>query len=148
MILSNLKNCEELASINERFKELFNFIKDKNLKELPKGRNEIDDDNVFLNHDIVDGRVKEHQMLEMHRKYIDVHILLSGEETIGIKSVSKVKNITIPYNEEKDFSFADELADEYFKLNPGDILVAYPDDAHAPIIGNGKIEKLIGKIKV
>ena len=148
MILSNLKDCSNLLSIHPKMKLLVDFLKSRNLLELPLGKNVIDGDNVFVNHDIVDARSKDSQSLEMHRKYLDVHILLHGEETIGIKPTSSVKNITTPYNEEKDFAFADESADDYYTLHPGDILVAFPEDAHAPLIGTAKINKLIAKLRL
>ncbi|MGL4909210.1 MAG: YhcH/YjgK/YiaL family protein, partial [Bacteroidales bacterium] len=33
-------------------------------------------------------------------------------------------------------------------LTPGDIVIVYPEDAHAPAIGYGKIRKVIAKIKL
>ena len=146
MILSNLKDCANLLSLHPKLGLLLDFLNSQDLQKLPLGRNVIDGDDVFVNHDIVDARCKDSQSLEMHRKYIDVHILLQGEETIGIKPTSSVKNITTPYNEEKDFAFADEPADNYYTLHPGDILVAFPEDAHAPLIGTAKINKLIAKL--
>lgn len=33
-------------------------------------------------------------------------------------------------------------------LYPGQLLIVYPEDPHAPIIGQGKIRKLIAKVKI
>jgi len=33
-------------------------------------------------------------------------------------------------------------------MRPGQCLVVYPEDAHAPLIGNGRIRKLVAKVKL
>ena len=33
-------------------------------------------------------------------------------------------------------------------MAPGDVLIVWPEDPHAPVIGNGEIRKLIGKVLV
>lgn len=42
--------------------------------------------------------------LEIHRKYVDIQLLLSGEESIVCRSVAGLKE-TVPYNAEKDIAF-------------------------------------------
>jgi beta-galactosidase beta subunit len=34
------------------------------------------------------------------------------------------------------------------QLKKGEFCIVYPEDPHAPAISNGKIRKLIGKVKV
>ena len=36
----------------------------------------------------------------------------------------------------------------YVTVRPGEFLIVYPEDAHAPIIGRGKLRKLIAKVKL
>ena len=36
----------------------------------------------------------------------------------------------------------------WLHLVPGQVAVFFPEDAHAPIIGEGKIRKMIGKVKI
>ena len=36
----------------------------------------------------------------------------------------------------------------YVTLSPGQWLMAWPEDAHAPVIGNGRIRKLIAKVRL
>ena len=33
-------------------------------------------------------------------------------------------------------------------MQPGEFAIVYPEDPHAPVIGEGKIRKLIGKVKL
>ena len=36
----------------------------------------------------------------------------------------------------------------YVNLLPGQFAIVFPEDPHAPVIGEGKIRKLIGKVKL
>ena len=91
---------------------------------------------------------KDAQVLEMHRRYIDVHILLAGSETVGRKPLADIKNITKDYDAEGDYMLSDDRPTAYVDMTPGDVLIVWPEDPHAPVIGNGEIRKLIGKVLV
>jgi len=112
------------------------------------GKIVIDGDNVFINNIKVDGVSADSQVLEMHKKYIDVHILLEGKETIGIKSLNKIVSFSKVYDESDDYMLSEEMADCYVEMIPGDILICFPEDAHAPAISDGVIRKAIAKVKI
>ena len=78
--MTNIKNCDRYESLNPAFARLFAFIKNADFDKLPEGRIEIDGDALFVNNVHPDGKDKEEQHLEIHRKYIDVHFLISGTE--------------------------------------------------------------------
>jgi len=148
MILTTLKNHKRIEPLHPLFKQLFDYVNSTNFNSIDTGRIEIDGDNLFINHSKIDGAELEKQPLELHRTYIDVHILLEGSEIIGYKNIDDVKNYTKQYQIEGDCALSDDAGDNYFTLKPGDICVVFPEDAHAPAISNGPIHKLIAKIKV
>ena len=41
-----------------------------------------------------------------------------------------------------------ELHRDFVDLLPGQFMIVYPEDPHAPLIGQGKIRKLIAKVKL
>ena len=84
----------------------------------------------------------------MHRRYIDVHILLEGSETVGWKPLAEIKNITKDYDAEGDYMLSDDTPTAYVDMKPGNVLIVWPEDPHAPVIGNGEIRKLIGKVLI
>ena len=84
----------------------------------------------------------------MHHDYIDVHILLEGKETIGWKATEDLKEETKPYSKEGDCALYSDTPTTYVDINPGEFVLVYPEDAHAPVIGEGKIRKLIAKVKI
>lgn len=148
MILSTLQDCGRFEVLHPLFKKAFDYVKSHNLLDAPLGRIEVEGDALFINNSNPECVKAEEQVLEVHRKYIDIHVLLEGEETVGWKPLSDCRNETKPYNEDEDCALYDEQAATYFKMQPGQILIVWPEDAHAPVIGEGKIRKLIIKVKI
>lgn len=148
MILTTLNDSQRIEPLHPLFKTLFDYVKQHNLLDAPLGRIEIDGDNLFINNSLAEGVARDAQVLEIHRKYIDVHILLEGNETIGWKPLGEINHFSKPYDEAGDCELSDDCPTTFVDMLPGHVLVVYPEDPHAPVIGNGKIRKLIGKVRV
>ena len=128
MIVSNLQNSSRIEGLHPLFPRLFEYVKTHDLLHAPLGRIEIDG--------------------EAHRVYIDVHILLEGAERIGWKALEDVADEKQPYAEEGDCALYGDMPSAFVDLKPGEFLIVYPEDPHAPLIGTGKIRKLIAKVKL
>jgi len=148
MIFTTLLHSESYEKLNPRFKILFDFIKTHDLLQLKTGKIELDGDNVFINNTVSELVSADDQLLEAHRRYIDVHLPLDRKEIIGILSVENCHQEKTQYNEEKDCAFFYDKPSIFICLSPGDFLIVYPEDAHAPLIGEGKIRKAVAKIKL
>lgn len=148
MIISSLKYSERVEGLHPQFKRLFDYVKSNNLLDAPLGRIVMDGDDFYINNIEVQGLTREAQVLEMHEVYIDVHILLAGEETFGWKSMEQIENISKEYNPEKDCALSDDKPTSYTTLKVGEFAIVYPEDPHAPNISDGAIRKLVAKIKL
>lgn len=148
MIISNLQNSSRVESLHPLFKKLFDYVKTHDLLHTECGRIELDGDNLFINNSNPTCVTVDQQVLEVHRDYIDVHILLEGQETVGWKALEDLTQETKAYEKEGDCALYADRPTTYVTLQPGQFLIVYPEDPHAPIIGEGKIRKLIGKVKV
>lgn len=148
MILSDLAHCERYYSLNSAFAKVFDFVKNNDLLNSELGKIEIDGENIFIMNSEPECLLKENQVLEYHKKYLDIHILLTGEETIGWKNLSDCKQEEKKFDTEADFGLFKDKPTSYITLKPNEFAIIYPEDAHAPIIGNGKIRKLVVKIKI
>ena len=51
-------------------------------------------------------------------------------------------------NTEKDVMFYDDEPSTYFTLDEGEIGIFFPQDAHAPLVGDGRVKKAVVKVKV
>lgn len=149
MILNSLEDSQRIESLHPLFKKLFDYIKTHDLSQVPAGRIKLDGDNLFINVDDANLVEADKQRLEVHRAYIDIHFPLSGDETVGWRALNTLKMDTDePFNTERDFAFYSAPANVYFTAHPGDFYVMYPEDAHAPIIGKGKLRKAVAKIRI
>ena len=148
MIVTDLKNCSRIASLHPAFATLFEFLAHNDLLAMPTGRIDVDGDNLFINNMNPQCVPANEQVLEMHRRYIDVHILLTGNERIGWKSLADVVHITKEYDCEADCALSDDSPTTYVDLLPGQLCIVWPEDPHAPIIGSGTIRKAVAKIRI
>lgn len=148
MVLANIKDFNGYVSLNPYFKALAGYLESHDLLSAELGRIVIDGDNLFINNVKTEGVAAEKQVLEIHKRYIDVHILLQGSETIGIKATRKVASFSKEYDEAGDYMLSEEMADCYVEMHPGDIMICFPEDAHAPAIGSGPIRKAIAKVRI
>lgn len=149
MILDNISCYESYTELNERFKLALNFINTNDIKNMEAGRYEIDGDNVFLM--VVDQiamKSKEEAFLEVHNKYIDIQMPLSGEETFGWNNRSDCSLVKTEFDADQDIMFFSDLPRNYINVQPGEFIVFFPQDAHAPLVGNGTIKKCIIKVLV
>lgn len=148
MQIGKLNQSCRIEIIHPLFKELFDFVKSHDFNDFPLGKVEVKGDDIFIMNSDVDGVPAQKQPLEMHRKYIDVHILLNGNECIGWKPIEEIEHYTREYNTDGDCALSDDAPRFYVDLNPGEFCIVFPEDAHAPAISSGKIRKLIGKVKL
>lgn len=148
MIVSNLQNSERIESLHPLFKQLFDYVKTHDLLHTECGRIELAGDDLFINNVNPTCVSASNQVLEVHRDYIDVHILLEGKERIGWKAIEDVTDLKQAYQKEGDCALYSDTPTSFVDLLPGQFLIVFPEDPHAPVIGEGKIRKLIGKVKL
>ena len=96
------------------------------------------------------GKTKEASMskFECHNKNIDIQLCIRGVETIGWTPREKCVTPNGGYNEEKDVQLYFDSADTFFQLTNGQFAIFFPEDVHAPMIGEGEIKKLVIKVKI
>ena len=148
MIVCAIKDLEKFLGLNKNFVTVIEFLKNNNIKELPIGKTDVDGDNVFISTQEFEGKTKEIAKLETHIKYIDIQMPFSTTENIGWKNIYNLNMPTQPYNENDDIAFFDDEATSYIALQPGECVIFFPEDAHAPGIANGKLRKAVIKVKI
>lgn len=149
MIIANLADCERYEALHPKLKMLFDYVKTHNLLTMPAGRVAIEDDKVFVNIDDSLMQPAEERPLEVHRRYMDVQFPLSCAEQFGWKPLSALTTEpSVPYDAQRDIAFYQEEAQAYVSARPGQFYILFPEDAHAPIVGQGPIRKAVGKILI
>ncbi len=145
MVIDTLENLDKYVSLNPLFKDVLDFIKSNDLNTLEIGKHEIKGSDLFVNVQVAKGKTKEVAVLETHNKMIDIQIPLSAEETYGYTPLCDLPDAE--YNNEKDITKYEGMADTYVTCKPGEFAIFFPQDGHAPCIaGVPEIKKAIFKV--
>ena len=94
------------------------------------------------------GRTRKDAKLECHRRYIDIQLVLQGVDEMGWKPLADCQLPLDEYSVERDIRFFDDVADAWISTPANSYCIFFPEDAHAPLVSNAKIRKLVFKIAV
>lgn len=149
MIIDTLENAERYESIHPLFAKAFEYIKSQDLEALEVGKFEISEG--------LKGAIAKKEGMtasesaakfECHDIHIDIQLCISGTEQIGWRPRSTCSSLKEEYNVEKDVSFYNDAPDMHFQLTDNQFAIFFPEDVHAPMIGDGIIKKIIVKVKI
>ncbi|MFA6061709.1 MAG: YhcH/YjgK/YiaL family protein [Gallionella sp.] len=146
MILSALSQSDRYAALHPQFAQVFDYIRNTDLYVLPPGRYPIAGEDVFAIVEHVPARTREMARLEAHRRYIDIQLVLDGDEQMGWKPLADCYNPVSEHSMEKDIGFFHDAPASWVSVPPDHFCIFFPEDAHAPLVGTGQIRKVIFKI--
>ncbi len=149
MIVDTIGNAAKYFGAHPLFEQAFAYINETDLANA-EGRFEIDGDNLKAIYSDKDGMTAEQSTakFECHNRHIDIQLCINGVETIGWKPQEKCITPKGEYNPEKDVQFYNDAPDMFFQLTDGQFAIFFPEDVHAPMIGEGAIKKLVIKVKI
>lgn len=151
MICENLKNTKDYSSINKNFVKAFEFLKNNDLKALELGKYPIDGEKVFANVQEYTTKHEEEKNWESHEKYIDIQLIVGGQEQMGYAKVEDLE-VREDFRPEKDLIFYHPtLKGTNVKFYAGDYAIFFPEDGHRPGCALGecsKVKKVVVKVAV
>lgn len=151
MVLTNPSNVDAYASLNPHFPAAFAALREMAAGNCPTGRYPVLEDTVFINVLEYDTHPAQGALMEVHRSYIDVMWVVSGQEQIGICPVEEMA-VTKAYDPAGDAALG-TLAEgsTTLRMVPGSVCILFPEDAHAPGLDapeTNHVRKLIAKVRV
>jgi len=149
MIIDTLANASKYYSLHPSFAKAFDYINQNDVANLTDGISEIAEGlKVIVN--TANGKTAEASLakFECHDKNIDIQLCVKGLETIAWKPREKCITSNGEYNPEKDVRFFSDAPDMFFQLTDGQFAIFFPEDVHAPMIGEGEIKKVVIKVKI
>jgi biofilm protein TabA len=149
MIVDTLENASKYFSVHPLFAKAFAYLQTTDWATTEDGKYDVTE-GVKSIVNTAAGKTKEASLekFECHNKNIDIQFCISGTEQIAWKPR---QNCTIEkggYNEEKDVLYYGDAPDMYFTLKGGQFVILFPEDVHAPMIGDGEIKKVVLKVKI
>ncbi|MHA0855603.1 YhcH/YjgK/YiaL family protein [Paenibacillus sp. CMAA1364] len=134
MIVGSTKGwTEERQFAHPVLQQAIDFLVQTDFSTLEEGRYPISGDKMFALLMGITTKSKVEQNAEKHERFLDIHFLIQGEETIGWQWQDGNIEPSQTYNSEDDFVLFTELKNEtMIKLTPGMFMVLFPGDIHRP----------------
>jgi YhcH/YjgK/YiaL family protein len=149
-VRGNLKDWSSAPAI-KGLERAFEFLARTDLAALPLGRTDIEGDDVYVMISEAETRPPEHVKFEAHRRYIDIQLVVRGQESIGYAPVTSLVTAE-PYDATKDIEFfAVPQESATLALRAGDFAVFAPGDGHRPSLhldGPHVSRKVVVKVSV
>ena len=152
MIADSLDNLGKYEHLIPLAKEITTYLANNDIASLPGGKYEIDGDKAFVLIQEYYTNAGPDKLWESHKKYIDIQLVIDGQEYMGYSPVDFLK-VHTPYSEENDIVFYENDSKEQSNLmtNKNHFCVFFPEDAHKPglhIIEVYRVKKAVIKVKI
>lgn len=147
MIIDTIENLGKYVALNLLFADVIEFLKNNDLRTMEEGKYPIKDKNLFLSVQVAKQRTKESAFIETHIEMVDIQIPISCAETYGYSPLCDLPEFE--YDAEMDMTkYGDTKPQTYVTIKPGQFVIFFPQDGHAPcIIDEQEIKKVIFKVK-
>ena len=144
MIFDSLKNIDTYKDLP--LYPALKFFAEHDLTDAAPGKYTLEGEDYYV---VNEYETSAKTRSEAHKDYIDLQILLSGEDYIGVAPLTE-DMVPVDSKEDSDCWFYDCEVDR-IAMKPGYFMVLYPQDVHLP--GDMKeqptaCKKIVGKIKV
>ncbi|HBF15840.1 MAG TPA: YhcH/YjgK/YiaL family protein [Clostridiales bacterium] len=152
MVTDSLENLEHYASLHPRFPRAFAYLRALLASDAPDGKHVLagtdTPEEIFVNICTVDAGPHETAVAESHEKYIDVQVILSGDELMF--SPAFVPPVT-EESAEKDYRlYAPVALNDCTRLcvSAAHFAIFFPAELHAPChaLSPSRIRKAIVKV--
>ena len=141
MIVSAINDAQFDAATAARLARALEWIGQTDMAGLENGRHEVEGDEIFANVMEVTTMCPDDKLFESHRRYLDVHYVIEGEELVGVAPVGECP-VTQEYSEADDFAAHTDPANlarvTWALLRAGELCVTPPADAHKPACAAGE----------
>ena len=148
LVQGDLKSWQTHPALR-RLAVAFRFLERPDLAQLALGKHVIDP-KAYAMIDKSKSQPPEKVEFESHRKYIDVHYMISGQVTTGFAPAETLK-VTTPYQASDDATSYAVPADYVkVKLYPGKFAVFFPGGGHMPnchLDGPHDLHKVVVKVE-
>jgi biofilm protein TabA len=148
MVLDKLSNASRYTCMHPLFAQAFQFLQQADLMTLPIGQQAIVGKDLFAIISEGSGIPESDAKLEVHRKYIDIQYVIEGSDHMGWKDLAQCSAPNDPYTEERDAAFFPDKPAFWFDVPAGSFTIFYPDDAHAAMVTEKNVRKVVLKVAV
>lgn len=132
MILGKVTELNEQSGIAPQLLTIIKQALALRPETLSAGRHEIDGDDIFMNVMTFETAEPESKRYEQHREYLDIQVLISGEERIDFGPLGAAI-APDTYHEDDDYLLCDTVSPrQTLHLQPGMFAIFLPGEPHKP----------------
>ncbi len=106
---------------------------------------------AFALEQVYEARLRPEGFFESHRKYIDVQVIVAGEELMEVEPIDRLV-VSEEYHPPRDLvKYADTTTASVLKMRAGDVAIFFPTDGHMPSLRwrhPGLVRKTVVKVPV
>ena len=147
MIIDDISRFKQYTRNVPELYEAVKFIEKVRKENLPVGRYPVGDNYALVQEGTT--RPFSEGKFEVHRKYLDVQIMISGSEYMEYADLADLTP-DVPYDEQKDVEFLLGKGHPLL-IKSGMFYVVYPGDGHKPCCHGSaptKYKKVVVKIRI
>lgn len=123
MIIASLSDSARYEKLNPLFKQAFDFVRAADPAVLEPGPHVLAEDALIVMVNETAMKTLEKARMEVHNKFIDIHVPLSREERFTWKERAVLEKPSEPFQEEKDAQHYDDAEETSFTVRPGQFAV-------------------------
>lgn len=153
MIIAKNRNAADYRGIDPNLDKALACLTDEFLSSVGSETAVIDGKNIYANLNLFETVPVVDGFFESHRDYMDIHVLLEGEERMDMADTAKLTLDEAACKPENDFYAYSDKEPEFQPviMKPGMFLVAFPTDAHrvkVQLNGPSQVRKIVFKVKI
>ncbi len=126
MILDKLSAANAYRGIHPRLDQVLDRLNEGFLSTVGPKTRQLEGDALYVTRFTYDTLPLEETFFEAHKRYLDVHLMVEGEERVDLASPG---GLTL-FEHRDDFYAYRGQAEQSLILRPGSFLVVFPEDAH------------------
>ena len=126
MIFAKLTDAADYRGIHPRLDRVIDCLNEEFLNKVGTQTQKLEDDLLYVTRFDYETIPLEEAFFEAHKKYLDVHLMLQGEERVDISH----PDVLTLFDHKDDFYAYQGEAEQTLLLTPGSFLVVFPGDAH------------------
>lgn len=153
MIVAKRKDAADYRGLHPMLDRALDCLNDEFLQTVGTESTHVDGQKLYATLNLFETLPDDKLFFEAHREYLDIHVVLAGEERMDIADTAALTLDEGASKPENDFyAFCDKApAHQSVVLKNGDFLVAFPADAHrvkGQVKGPSEVRKIVFKIKL
>ena len=148
MIVTTLQDFGRYRGLSANLDKAFAWLASKAYESLPVGRHEIDGEKVFALVSTYETKSRDACRYETHSAYVDIQMAIAGIEEVEVTTMADME-VLVPYKPDVAFwKLGRERNVHRISLQPGVLIVVFPEDVHKPGISTEGIPVSMHKVVV